>query len=159
MAAVPTAYVVEHLCERDLATEGPCYGPVFPKDQRAEAYRRAGGRWLCENHVAELFSADVQYGTDPTPKESYRVSRVGLHEGPPPKVGETVYVLFVPKRNRGMAEGMWVKVTAVKGNWITGTLDNEPLDPVALGVDIGDTVRFPRSAVRRSWKEPALYVE
>jgi hypothetical protein len=51
------------------------------------------------------------------------------------------------------AERMWVKVTAVDGDSVTGDLDNEPFD--IPGLHSGETLHFPRSAaVDILWAEP-----
>ena len=39
-------------------------------------------------------------------------------------------------------ERMWVRVTKVDGTYGYGYLDNEPLDPITLGVKRGDEVKF-----------------
>jgi hypothetical protein len=135
-----------HECERDLAKEGPCFGPRLPESERGPADRRVGGRWLCANHIVVIHGQEVYWGpADPcTP---YRISPEGFYKGPV-RVGDSAKVLFVPVLPGAMAEGMWVTVTKVDGDEVTGRLDNRPLDPDALHVNLGDVVMFHLRAIR-----------
>jgi len=56
------------------------------------------------------------------------------------KPGDKIYVNFeaVPKRQKWDSERMWVVITAIDGERITGTLDSQPDDLPAL--KLGDTV-------------------
>jgi len=135
------------LCERDLETEGPCYGPRFPREHAAHADRLTHGRRLCLNHVVSVFGEEEYLGPkDPTTK--YRISPHGFYNGAV-AVGQLAYVLFAPPKGEGTKEGMWVKVSHVGPDFVVGSLDNDPLDPDLLGVEYGDTVVFPASAIRR----------
>jgi hypothetical protein len=134
-------------CERVLTTEGPCYGPRYPPDHRATADKVLEGRRLCDNHILALYGPEVYYGPR-DPRTRYRISPHGFYDGPV-AVGQSVYVLFCPPQGEGGAEGMWVTVTRIEGATVTGKLDNSPLDSALLQIEYGDTVVFPRTAIRK----------
>lgn len=56
--------------------------------------------------------------------------------------GDLVKLIFrsIPDSGEWGAERMWVIVTATDGAWLTGTLDNDPLDMPQLRA--GDRVTF-----------------
>ncbi|WP_293973287.1 DUF2314 domain-containing protein [Sphingopyxis sp.] len=61
--------------------------------------------------------------------------------------GDLVKLIFrsIPDSGEWGAERMWVIVTATDGAWLTGTLDNDPLDMPQLSA--GDRVTFARGHI------------
>ncbi|WOF44459.1 DUF2185 domain-containing protein [Sphingopyxis indica] len=61
--------------------------------------------------------------------------------------GDLVKLIFrsIPDSSEWGAERMWVIVTAAEGAWLTGTLDNHPLDMPQLKA--GDRVTFARGHI------------
>ena len=57
------------------------------------------------------------------------------------KPGYWVKLIFTDEKGDN-GERMWVRVTKVDGTYGYGYLDNEPLDPITLGVKRGDEVKF-----------------
>lgn len=68
--------------------------------------------------------------------------------------GDLVKLIFrsIPDSGEWGAERMWVIVTATGGAWLTGTLDNDPLDMPQLRA--GDRVTFARGhIIDIDWRE------
>ena len=57
------------------------------------------------------------------------------------KIGDLVKISFKH------LERMWVKLTEINGDDMTGILENYPLDPDAVGVNHGDEVKFKRDDI------------
>lgn len=55
------------------------------------------------------------------------------------KPGEYVKLIFLGGQG---AERMWVSITKIAGDKFTGKLANTPLQPGAVGVTYGATIRF-----------------